>query len=952
MTFTKIVKVFLSLFLHIAALGVIMWALWPIVSWYLNHRPILGVDFYNTATFARYFKNNFDFLPRSYLDFWYAGSPIDGYLVMNWYKVYALVSGLLPLLTAIKYTSIFSFGLLICFAYLGAYRLSKNHFLSALISLLIIYSPNMYGSLTWGGSLPYFANQLFLPAVLWLMASYLDTGNKRWYWLSILILGVAISGHIGNGGAFMLPMALILLLFGKRVVATSIWKRIKEVGVFLLLLSLIIYKYLTWFWGVLFGTLGTVFQGLPLLNPSKTNTAFFSQTVSDTGRAITEYIWDRFFTLFTDTNKLFYLLLGAVFILFILAVITGKNRRNALGVIAWFFLFVYAIAHVYVNARGISFVSQGWYRAFWHFPVVTGFFIASLAGFTYGALAARSKLLGAGVYAVLALVAGIISIWLFINQATEQTISTIEHDSSISSAYPQVLDLVRSEEELRQLKLYPTWMDVRDQNYRLYTSDAEVNVWWNALYDLPLVRGYLDPPGNISQHFLLAQAIGGDGLVKNYKYPEEIAKNMALYYIDWYAIRYAEGGHLSHSDNHPPSSYLKEAIADETTVETKGVYFLYQTESGKPEVYEDVPQYLYFYRFADEITSPIVTLSNAPTLLCLCDYPAYESLIKILSMHNLNSRSLVTAYWSEAVDRLTKKDLASFDLLVMSNYRYQNRLRAHELLKDYLKSGGKVFIDTGGETPDSQSNALPEWLPFSETKRKGLGNEWNFQKNQENEIVKNFDFTGFSPPVFDNNEWNLSYPVGKMDDQASVLLSQMDKPILISSTYGGGKVVWSGMNLGYHVQYYTNVEESKLYVNILKTMLPLSFKEYTATQTDFINAGSLKVQASEGGRGVLIKQQMYPAWKFTLNGRNVKGYTSGPSHPGFIYIPLGGEKSVDLSVAYIGEPRRYMETGISWFVGLLLIDLSLFGGHFISKRLEFVKQFIKKRTSRWWEKEE
>jgi len=954
----KFLKTIAFILLHLVAIAAITYEFLPIAQWYIHHRPILGVDFYNSVSFATFFKDNLHIFQQSYLDTSYAGTHIVSYPIINWFRVFALVAKFLPLFTAIKFTSLTAFFLLLVFVYFGTIRLSGNPFVAGVLALLVLTSGSMYGSLTWGGSLPYFANQLFFPLILFTLASFLETGNKRWYWATILFLGMAVAGHIGNASAFGIPAAVLLILFGKRSKPIGIKKRIKEVAVFIILLDVLVYKYLGAFWNIivdlLFHLIGVTILRIPGPTGFTSATAKSSAGASDTQAQITTFYHNIVLKLFTDTNKLLFVGLGIACLLFLVGFLALRRKRDAVSVIPWVLLCFYAAAHVYINANGISFLSQGWYRAFWHFPITVAFLTASLLGVAQAGFTSRGRVFTAVFFIPVATIWLGIGAFSFISQDRDKALAFIEKESSTSSSYPEALNLFRTDEEFSKLKnsLLPPWMAAKDKRYRFFSDDAQVIIWWNALFDIPQARGYLDAPGNTGQHHLLDQAIGGDGLVNHYKYPQDIARNMALYYIDWYAIKYGEGGHVSQSPNNPPSSYLEDVIAEKSDVQTKGVLFLHETKSGKPEINEDAPQFLKYYRFSDSVTSPIVSISNAPTIACFCDFPAYESLLKILSMHNLNSQKLVSLYIPESIDQFSEETFKQFDIVLLSNYAYQNRSKTFNLLQNYLKRGGKIIFDTGGEVKESKSQLLPDWFPFSQSQRGGLGKEWQLEVNPQSEITKDLDAGSFAPPTFEQNEWNFSYPQGSVKADTDVLLKQNGTPLLMRLKVGDGTLIWSGMNLIYHVQYNTNFPESQLFVNILQSLTELSTHSYSEAAVNYPNSNAIDLQSKTTGRGILIKQQMYDHWKAIVNGKNLPMFKAGASYPGFMYIPLTGSEQISAHINYIGNYQSYFYELLTWVTTIFLLDLILFNGILLTKHLQRVFNLTFKHTSSWWEKEE
>ncbi len=384
----------------------------------------------------------------------------------------------------------------------------------------------------------------------------------------------------------------------------------------------------------------------------------------------------------------------------------------------------------------------------------------------------------------------------------------------------------------------------------------------------------------------------------------------------------------------------------------KGAYILYETKSGKPEIKEDVVQYLNFYKFTDDVVSPIALVTDAPALLCICDRSTHDSLNKIFGLNNINSRYLINVYENSPVDAFSLSELQRFALVYLSNYHYRDKARAFKTLADYVKQGGKVVIDTGGESPESRSQKIPDLFPFTSLVRKGLGREWDLSLDAVDPVTADLDWSQFSPPLYDNAEWNFSYPEGEIDKEAQVLVSQANMPLIIRKKLGQGTLIWSGMNLAYHVQYYTNVAESKFVIGLLKSLIDLQSHEYRETKLHYINSADITFTAVASAKGALLKLQNWDGWHTKADGRNVKTYAAGPSFPGFIYIPLKESQKVNIHATYWGEPGWWFWATVSLVTGLILIDLSVFGG-FIAVR--FMKRFTKgshKLLTRWWEREE
>lgn len=948
----------LQLILHIIALAIVFFAYLSIAQWYFFHRPILGVDFFNTATYSRFLSDHFHILPYGFKYFWYGGSPIAEEIVLSWFFPFSFFARMFPLIESVKIASLFFFSLLVLFTYLACYRLSRNQFVSVLITMLVVYSANMYGALVWGGSLPYFANQLFFPLVLWVLACYLQTGNKRWYYLSILIVGLSFLGHLSNGTAFVFVGSVVLIMFGTRAKSVSFVYRIREVIILFLISYFFASRVTEYFRGLLVNVLKGGFSGLGGGSVAKVSIGTGGVQVSGDSSLIA-FERSHFQTLFSDTHTFLFVLFAVAVVLFLVGFVFDRKKKNALAVVAWVLLAGYSVVHVFLNSYGISFLNQAWYRAFWHFPITIGVAAAALLGYSFMAFKSFSKLSSTAVFLLCTVFSIAIIGWLLSSHTVDQTIKLLETRSSPSSAHPEAINLVRNQKELEFLKkkLVPRFLDPNGRNYRLFTSDAQVNVWWNALFDMPLAAGYIDPPlgsGVLGNNFLLDQSVAGDGLVTNFKYPEDASKNMAMYHIDWYAVKYLEGGRLSKSPNKGPSSYLKDAIEESQDAEVKGAYILYETKSGKPEVWEDVPQYLRYYQFKDELITPILSLTNSPSVLCFCSWPSYESLTKALSMNNINSKFLITVFYPQNLDSLSDDDLSRFDGVILTGYKYRSKNNAFVKLSHYVKNGGKLFIDTGSEIAESEDTDLPDVFPFRSAVHKGLGKDWDIEVSKDL-VFANVAIASFSAPLYNEFDWKFSYPEGNIEEGVEVLLKNHGKPLLVRKSMGKGEVLWSGMNLAYHIHSNTNQEESKLYVNLLRSLVPLEIHKPIFGKPEFKNDRHVKFSSDTTGSGILFKEEFYQGWQAQVNGKEVSIYAAGPTFPGFLYVPLdrGFQGPVHAEFTYWGKlDYHYFPRLISAVIGLFLLDLAFLDGRILGKRIFAIVVHLRERVRTWWKREE
>ncbi len=957
----------------IAATVVIFFALKPFFSWYLAKIPVLGVDLYYSATYVAYHLKHFSFSFNSFKDVWFGGYPLfDDFPQLHFYLMTPF-SMYLGLIMGIQVYVLVSLFLFISFSCLLFYQLCKNIGFALLLAILIFLSPNIYGAAIWGGSLPYFATQAYLPFTIFLMVRYLSSGNRRWFYIASLVCGIFISGHPMPMVTFAFPAIVILLLFwnGKEF-NYKVISRIKDLFLFFLLNVLI---SLSIFFRPLINMVMALLEGkflapldLVKAGPYAAQSASASKIATD----ISNFYKSQVDILKTDTNILLFYLAGLGFIVFLIAFAISKNRLNRLGRVLPFAIFVFFVtAHVYLNAYGYSLLSQGWYRAFWVFPLAIGALCAVLWGeffesqetiFTKLKPHITKKLFFVFGYAVAAafIFVGFTVYHPDLIKLQAQNDKKLEY----SSAFPEALSIKVSKSEQDKLKkeLLPSFIDPNDKNKRLYEAEAGVNIWWNALFDMPLARGYIDPPIASSQRgglFWLDIAIANDSLVRDFKVDENVAFNNALFLIDWNGIYDFEGGRLSSKgSNVGPSSYLvKNNVFDKTEkTTTHGAVVKWETTSGKPELRLDLPQVLNYYHVNEKFTSPVLYPSDAPAIVFFGDLPSYEDFLRVIATYNINSRKLIPVYGGKYIDDFSSKDLLNFDAAIIANYDYKNKGKAFGNLYKYVNSGGKIFIDTGSEVKESEAGNLPDIFPMKKSIRHGVGKEWQLESSSSN-LLNSVVLKNFGPLIFNGSEWNLSFPEGDLRGGSEAILRDKGRPILVKRQIGKGEVVWSGANLTYHYNQYKVVDEAKLLTNIIQEFVKIEDKPLIPSNAIWIKPEQVKMETNKKVRGILFKEEGYKGWSARLvsdNNKKLPIYLAGPTYPGFMYVPIGNTSREPISVQFkfSGDFTSKIVSLISLITVLYLLEKITFPGIISGKTLDVLRKSFKKRIMFWWEKED
>lgn len=970
MKLKKFASTLFALILFLVASVVIYFALMPFFNWYLGKVPVLGVDIYYTATYVAYHVKHFSLAVNSFKDIWFAGSPffldfpqLHFYSMVPFAKHFGLIGG-------IQIYVLLSLFLLITSCCLLFWRLSKNIALALVLSILIFLSPNIYGAAVWGGSIPYFATQAFVPLVIFLLVSYFVTSNRRWFWLAVLISGISLSFHPLPIVSFAFP-AVVFLLFLWRGSEFN-YKISARTRDFFLFFGLNFLISLSLFYRPFLNKLTAVFSG-DILSPFGLVSGGTSTTAAPIGADISSFYKNQVTFLKTDTNLLLFYFLFAGLAVFLIALVLFRDRMKRFGrVLPFIFFLLFTTAHVYLNAYGHNFLAQGFYRTFWAFPIALGALTAILWGEFFDGLEKFFNIfkpwLGKTLFLVLALSisAGFLYVG-FLNYQVDisKMLDKNEQKLEYSSAFPESLSISvdrQSQEKLKK-QLVPSFLDSTDRNKRLYASEAGVNIWWNSLFDMPLARGYLDPPIASSERgglFWLDIAIANDSLVRDFKIDENVAYNNALFLIDWNAIYYFEGGRLSSKGvNVGPSSYLvKNNVFDKNEKPaTNGLILKWQTASGKPDLRMDLSQSLNYYKVDDKFTSPVIYPSDAPVILFLGERGSYEDFLRVIATYNFNSRELIPVYGGKFIDEFNLGDLHNFDAVFLSNYTYKSRSKSFDKLEKYVKEGGKIFIDSGSDVKDSNASDLPEIFPMKSSKRTGLGKDWNPEAG-DSELLKSVDAGRFGPLIFNDSEWKLSFPADdSLKSDSIVVLKQKGKPVLVQRTLGKGEVVWSGINLIYHFNQYKVIDEAKLLSNVIEKFVKIEDRKIAQANAVWLKPEKVRIETSAKPRGILFKEEGYSGWGARLvseDNRKLPIYIAGPTYPGFMYVPLSNLKTspVVVQFKFSGDLNAWVITLISVLSVIFVIERIIFVNRTGGSKLFIGKKWIGKKLGLWWEKED
>ncbi|MFA5070502.1 MAG: hypothetical protein WC528_04450 [Patescibacteria group bacterium] len=904
-----------SMFAHLILIVLTGLSFWPFASFYYHHVTPLGGDFYQTSSYFGYFYRFATWPPMLWKYIWFNGLP--AVFDYPWLHMY-LGAPLLNFFTSVTANRIYSLAtlfLFFVFSYALFNKLSKNKIFAVFLASLLIWSRGIYVNLFGAGAGAFSATMLFTPLVFYLLLKYFDRGQAKWLLMAAVLSGLSVAGHQGMSGLFVFIPSLILLFFNSDPNHKFFsGKKFKDLFLYLLffLLSggLALYPYILAFLGSLFG-----FETM-----LETATQAWAKKDALPG-------------LFTFTNPAFYFTSGLLIIFILLRKKFREALKKSLGFII---LSLYVIIYEVLMYYGKNFFAEtlGSDRAFWFFPLALGGILAIFFQKIRAEKNAQVKVSFGFILkglAIAAVATGFIfapSIYWVVRNTTGLSVITTPAENLM--AHPN---------EANKEEVMPDWLDTADKNHRLHTAGA-MNIWWNALYDLPLTGGYADPEGPKMRAYKYWRDTSMTGeAMEHFKQPEPIAKNYAFFLIDWYAIKYIEYS----SGSYAAPSYLytnPDFVAKEQLMPQTGYHF---------------------YQAKDQYYSPIVRPTNAPTVLIISTQESYNTLLRIIAMENINSQSLIPIRYSQYIDDLTKVNLNDFDAVLLYDYHYKKEKNFQKVpqepwqkLAAYVKTGGKLFIEGGSDVKESDignlpDGTLPEVFPVTKTQREDLGSVWQLAI-KEPDLLKNINPQKFDALVYQDGPWNLSYAEpAAIKSGAQIVLTQNDKAILVQENLGQGQVLWSGMNLPYHIKSYNNIEEGRLFRVLLNSLVTLAPETPPPFSLERNKSEEIKI-TSQNFKGILFKETYYGGWRATLSGEKKKPYEAGV---GMMYFPLGSDKNATVEVYYRGLFIYWLLFGLMIFSIVFALFSLIFGEKLnaVFKKLFRVEK-IKKKTTSWWEKDE
>jgi hypothetical protein len=312
--------------------------------------------------------------------------------------------------------------------------------------------------------------------------------------------------------------------------------------------------------------------------------------------------------------------------------------------------------------------------------------------------------------------------------------------------------------------------------------------------------------------------------------------------------------------------------------------------------------------------TPILSAHSTRSALVIGSEASYSLIIKAIALSGFDSRSLIPVRGGEYLDDHSAVDLRQFDEVILYGYKVHERTRALTLLGDYVTRGGSVVMEANN-SPFAEADSAGEPIPGSQIKQIGIGPAWNFQSNSS-AITSGIDLNNFAPAIYQGGPWGISYiPANALRSWGQPVLLSDGRPVVVAGLLGSGRVVWSGLNLPYHIVSNQIEEESRLLAQEISWASPREASDPAYTVT-FVNPQLRTIAITSPGTGVLFKESSFPNWHATINGTTAPVYEAGL---GFMYVPLGRD------VRYPAQVRFEFERSALEWVGDAISIVALAG---------------------------
>lgn len=372
----------------------------------------------------------------------------------------------------------------------------------------------------------------------------------------------------------------------------------------------------------------------------------------------------------------------------------------------------------------------------------------------------------------------------------------------------------------------------------------------------------------------------------------------------------------------------------------------------------------YFYRFLNPTN--LVSVTNKPVILVIGDNPpnsdVFDTVFRSFSKIDFGYKYAWSVKGKRFIDDYSLKELENFEIIILHGYQYKNKERAWQLLANYVKNGGNLFINNGWQyfTPEWGKEGenkgefreldLPEIFPVKKSLWGNIGSKWHLIIP---EVSLGTKTENWGEPLWEGRPWGMSLAKKEwLKEDAKPLLLNDDWVLVAERNYGKGRVVWTGFNFFGHILNYKAPNEEEFFQKIFLKMINNNYYEekidFSRKEPDALKIFYRKKEEKEK---LMFKEVAKNHWQAKLNGQRLKIYEAGP---GWNLVFLPPEKESGEIIFKYQKPIFY-KFGflISWTTIILLIVYFLKKKEFaVEKKVKTLFFSLFNRLKKNWESDE
>lgn len=452
-----------------------------------------------------------------------------------------------------------------------------------------------------------------------------------------------------------------------------------------------------------------------------------------------------------------------------------------------------------------------------------------------------------------------------------------------------------------------------DNNFRVASPSDNLSVWFNAVYAVPQTRGYAAGPQILNPDWQYWLDTTG--------WSSHAAEAQRTFLFDWYGARWV----------YVPAPYIPSTAGVVPALMSHPDLYrqLSSAQSGPSLTFE----YLH--------PTPIAAATNAPVILVIGNSLEYRIVFRDLSYSGFDTAHVIPVEGGPYVDDFSAEELAQFDEVVLYGGRARDTTRAANLLSAYVRAGGGLVVE-GGEA--SLAAGMQGPFPVTATASAQVTGEWGFRA-ETSPITDGIDFSAFGPPSNNGGPWTVSVAKG-VPSWAHTVLGSRPGAVVVTGQLGSGRVVWSGLNLPYHVDAYRNGEESRFLTNAIAWASRSTPQQGARSTAHFDGPQQTTVAVDATSRGVLFKESFFDRWHAYVDGREVTVYRAGPGFM-LVFLPPGTRFPATVTLRYEKSALDWAGIAVS---ALTLVALATWPG-WRGQARRSVQVWWSRRTKQWVEQD-